>query len=530
MAGKEVPLSIVLRTVDKATAGVQAFNKRLEAQLKPVKDFKKAFGELKDNLDEKYGFSRVVDGFKGVGSAVSDLIGKIAVVGGAVGVAVAGVLSLIDHFDNLGDTAERLGTSADFLAAFRYAAERAGAPIEAVDTSLQTLLTNIGAAKAGTGKFLKFLTQISPVLARQVTSTHSLEEALGLLADAAAKLPDAARRSKLAAAALGDAALAPLLARGSKGIQELLTRYYQLAGAQGEAAEAAGKTDDALKDLHASTDSVKAALVTGLAPALTDIIGKMTEWLVAHREDVAKWAEDIGKTLPAAVDEIVKAVKGAVAYVTTFIGAIGGWKVAAGALAAVMAGPLVAAVAALSVALVATPFGQVLLGLTAIVAAVAALTGETEKFEGVAERLGFTPKKKKPEPVLHGGVPYSPEFEEAQKALEQAGHDAAVKQAVDKADADQKRIADQIGLNLYDLRNRDPRSQSEMDAVIEKARQLNDELTARDALASTPGGRAPEAKITVDFANVPKGARVTADPRNTANVDMSVGYQLGAGQ
>jgi len=296
MNDKQAALSIILRTVDKATAGIVAVNKRLDQLTKPTRDFGKALKELGD----KSGFDSVVGGFREVGSAVSAIMGKLLLAGGILAGAIAGVLSLIDHFDKLGDTAERMGTSADFLAAMRYAAERAGTSVEALDSGLQTLTQNMGQAKAGTGRMLKFLNQISPVLAHQVTAANSMEEALGLLADASAKLPDAARRAALAQKTLGDASLAPLLARGSAGIQELLTRYYELAGAQGDAAEAAGKTDDALKDLHASADGVKAALVRGLSPALTTIINKLTQWLVDHRPDIERWAEDIGRRLPGA--------------------------------------------------------------------------------------------------------------------------------------------------------------------------------------------------------------------------------------
>jgi hypothetical protein len=35
------------------------------------------------------------------------------------------------------------------------------------------------------------------------------------------------------------------------------------------------------------------------------------------------------------------------------------------------------------------------------------------------------------------------------------------------------------------------------------------------------------AKITVDFANAPRGTRVRTDPKSTADVDLSVGYQMG---
>jgi hypothetical protein len=55
-------------------------------------------------------------------------------------------------------------------------------------------------------------------------------------------------------------------------------------------------------------------------------------------------------------------------------------------------------------------------------------------------------------------------------------------------------------------------------------------LGAVDAARAAATGRAgrTDAHVTVDFANAPKGTRVTADPRSTADVDMTVGYQMGA--
>jgi hypothetical protein len=46
--------------------------------------------------------------------------------------------------------------------------------------------------------------------------------------------------------------------------------------------------------------------------------------------------------------------------------------------------------------------------------------------------------------------------------------------------------------------------------------------------ANVPGAvpNRNEAHVTVDFANLPKGARVTQDPRSTAPLDLSMGYSM----
>jgi hypothetical protein len=524
MADKATALSIIIRTVDQSTAKIQAINARLAVLTKPIQDSNKAFGELRDHLG-LLGLDAVKNGFSRVGKEVTDLIGKVAMVGGAVagmvGVAVTGLLSLVDHFDQLGDTAERLGTVPDFLAAFRYSAERAGAPIEGVDEALQSLVTNMGAAKSGAGKMLKFLEEhVGHVFAQQVVHANSLEEALGLIADAAAKLPDAARRSKLVAATLGNAALAPLLARGPKGVQELLTDFHDLAGNMGEAAEAAGVTDDALKRMHAATEGVKAGLVTGLSPALTVIIGQMTEWLAGHRAEVEQWASDIGKKLPGAVDEIVKSIKGAVSWVQGFIKDIGGWKVAVELVAAAMLGPLVASFAALSVALVATPFGAVLLAMTPIVAAIAAIVSKTEAFERIARRLGFL-KEKTPEQ----------DFQERQDAMMEDGRraakaEAAAREALDNNPAVQQArlLQDQRDALLAIPTTADPKLAFLREGAAHQARM--DALRAQIAqqAAAHPGPQ--DANIKIHITGDTKGVRATIQQGSTANVDLSVGPQM----
>jgi hypothetical protein len=43
---------------------------------------------------------------------------------------------------------------------------------------------------------------------------------------------------------------------------------------------------------------------------------------------------------------------------------------------------------------------------------------------------------------------------------------------------------------------------------------------------ATSGATSTEASVKVEFANMPPGARATTDRRSTADVDLSVGYQM----
>jgi hypothetical protein len=59
-------------------------------------------------------------------------------------------------------------------------------------------------------------------------------------------------------------------------------------------------------------------------------------------------------------------------------------------------------------------------------------------------------------------------------------------------------------------------------AVFEKA------LTLITGIVDKVTGAPQQAKITVDFANAPKGTRVSTDPKSSADVDLGVGYQMGS--
>jgi len=518
-------LKIVLSTVDKWTAGINAFNKRIDELTRPTREFGKA---LKD-LAEKSGFNAVIGGFRKVGGAVKDLIGQVlsigGAVGGAVGVATAGVLHLVEEFDNLGDKAERLGVGVDFLAAMRFAAERSGAEVEELDNGLQAFMANVGAAKANKGSLFKFLSVVSPDLLKQIKAAKTGDQAFMRLADGMAALTDQEKKLALAEKSGVGAALVPLLSRGSKGLLELQGAHAALAGSLEAAASGAGEVDDSLKNLKASTQGVEAALVAGLAPALKDIIDKLSAWLVGHRDDVRQWAHDIGEKLPAAVESLVKWAGEAYDEVTTFIDGIGGWKVALLGVAAVMTGPLALAIASLGVALLATPFGQVLLALTPIVAAIAAIVAKTEAFEAVAQRLGFASKKRTPEQ----------QFQSDMDAMMADGRRAAKAEADAKAALDANPAVQQARL-LQDQHDamlaippaaEDPKIKFLREGAAHDARMAALRAQIDQQAALHPGPQ--EAKVTVDFKNVPRGASVTTDPRSTADVNTNVGYLVGGG-
>lgn len=532
MADKQVPLSIVIRAVDRATAVVRKVNDSVN-RLSGVSTLR-ALGESLKGIGKETGLGEVAEGFKGVGSAIKGLIEKLVVLGAAATGAVALLFHLVEEFDDLGDKADKLDVTVDFLASMRYAAERSGASVESLDDGLKTFVQNIGQARAGTGRMVKFLQTVSPALLSQLQATKSNEEAFRLLADAMAKIPDAARRLALAQKTVGNSDLAPLLAKGSEGLLELQGAFAGSAGSLEEAAARAGAVDDALKDLKASTMGVKAALIAGLAPALQQIVEELGAFFQENRERIAKWAGELGKRLPAMIHNFVDAVLGIADKVSSFIEILGGLKTVALVVGAVLAGPLVKAVVMLSAALYSNP---IVLIVAAIAAAALLVIKYWEPISDFFRRLGgalmaafgavweylketflkFTPLGiivDNWEPIkgffvaLWDGITsvFTKAWEIIQKIVDKvAGAVSTVKNAISDA---------------IDFINPFSGGDEGGPTVAEITQRAVQQLNATRAAAA-------QASVSVDFNNAPRGTRVSASPRNTASLDYSVGYQMG---
>lgn len=496
MAEKKTQLSIILRAVDRATAVVKGVSDQLNRVTKPVRNLKDALADLR----ESSGLDDVSAGFKGVGSAIAGVLSKVAVVGGLIAAATAGVFHLIDGFDELGDKAEEAGVSVEFLASMRYAAERSGASIEQLDSGLKSFSTSMGMARAGTGKMAAFLSKVNPEFLVMLKATKSNEEAFDLIARGAANIVDPAKRAAFAARTLGDASLAPLLNKGADGIEELRKRYLKLNPDVGEAAARAGEVDDAMKDLKATTDGVKSSLVVGLAPALKVIVERLREWLDGHREDIKQWAIELGQRLPGAVSKLAEFVRDAVRWLRDFFDA--GWKVKAAlvALAGVIVGPVISAVVSLGAALLTTPIGWVIAGIAAISGAALLIY---KNWDAIAGFFGD----------LWDGV--TEIFQAAWDRIK-AIVDHVVS-AVDTVIGAAGKIADYLG---------DIGGVGSVRDLVKQQGAPSSADVFRQAAAISAVRTTSDAKVTIDI-NGPAGTRAKLAPQSTANVDLSMALQMG---
>lgn len=530
MADKQVPLSIIIRAVDRATAVVRKVNESVN-RLSGVTTLR-ALGESIKGLAKESGLGDIADAFKGVGTAIKGVMEKLLGIGAVAGVAIAALFHLVGEFDDLGDKAEKLGVSVDFLASMRFAAERSGAEIEQLDTGLKTLTQNIGQARAGTGRMTAFLQKVSPALLEQLKATKTTEQAVELLANAMAKIPDPARRMALAQKVIGEGDLAPLLARGAKGIRELRAEFTANAGSMETAAAGAGKVDDSLKTLKAATDGIKAALIGGLSPALQQLVEELRAWFAENRERIAEWAKEFGQNLPGMIHNFVDTLLSGVDKVTAFIDAIGGLKTIAVAIAAVIAFPLIQAIVSLGVALYANP---VILIITAIAAAALLIIKYWEPIKGFFRRLwdgiksvflvvwefikGLFLKYHPLGIIIAHWEPIKEFFGDLWDSIMAIFRRAweFIKGIVDKVVGAVNWVSSKAG---WLGRKLGIVSDVEVTPTVAPVSQ------GALAAGTAAGVASSEARIAVDFANAPRGTRASADTRGGATVDMSMGYNL----
>lgn len=549
--GKTVPVEIVIRTTDRATAQVKAINERIERSFKPLKDLRSELGRLYENS----GLKNLASGIGRVGGVAKEVVRDLGIVAAAAGAAVYGFKHLVDEFDELGDVAERAGVSVDFLAQLRAAAEEAGSSAEELDAGMSTFTKTLGQAEAKTGKLYGFLKKVSPELLKQVRGAKSNEEAFDLMANAIAKIPDPARRAALATAAFGGAgtALAPLLGKGKKGIDELRAAYFKHAGSQKEAADAAQKVKESLGPLNNEFTRLKAEIVVGVAPAFIQLTKRATEFLGSNKERIAEWIKNFGERLPGAIAKAIEfmgAVKDAVMPVIDlirgFVDVVGGGENAVKLLVAAwvafkalkLAGAILEIVGALGkMAVAATAAGAAAeaaggggtavagskLGILKYVPHVAAVTG------GAA--LGTYLGKKAGTQRLFGSDEERLQRDALGSDRDSFGrHRVASRLGITEAELDKRR---KEGEDIIRARNAAIDQTRSAAAFVRRGRgvgPLGEEapLTSDDiARLAAALEKVAAGGLTVDFKNAPPGTRV--EKKSGTVIDYAVGYIMGGG-
>jgi hypothetical protein len=500
---KEYPLSLIIKAVDRATAPLRQINARLQKFTAPVRKLNNAFRALSDEA----GLPRLMKGFTGVGRAIGGVGSEALALGTKITAMAAGaafalygiVKTTVDAGDKLGEMAARVGLSVDAYAQLQHAAAQADVDQEAFNGAMDQFVKRLGEAKAGTGSLLAFLEKVSPALARQVKGATSTEEALALMTDAFEKVKDPAKRAALSNAAFGRSGLqmGQFLGQGNAAIGEQRTRFAELSGSQEEFARGAGDLDNAMRETRTSFLGLRSAAAGALFPALTELARALTNILAGNRGRLAAWAREAGAAISEWVrsgelKELVETMKAWAAVIGRVFDAVGGLKGVLTILGVYLASSFIASVGAA----VASLWTLGAAAIPMVIQAGALLLPVLGKILASFIALNLA----NPIVWIVAGV----------AALGAAAY------LVWKHWEPIKRFFEELWGTVKSIFGVSGGVTGGGGRVLGAAGAAPAPLTARGA----------EARVKVDFENLPRGARVTADPKSTAPLDLSMGYSM----
>jgi len=546
MASKEFPLSLVIRAVDKATAPLRKINKQISDATKPVRKLNNSFRALAAEA----GLPKLVKGFGGVGRSIRsvgrEVLGlgaKIATMAANAGLALYGVVqSAVQAGGDLATLAERAGLGVDAYAQLQYAAAQAGVEQTEFNSAMDQFTKRLGEAKAGSGSLLAFLEKVSPALARQVQGARDTEQAFALMTGAFERVTDPAKRAALANAAFGGSGMqmGVFLGRGSKAIAEQRRRYIELSGSQERFAEGAGALDEAMRETQTAFLGLRNAAMAELFPAFTELAKAATEFLVQNRDGIATWAKETGAALSewvksGGIDRLVTGLKEFGGAIKIVIERSGGLKTVLVGIAAVMGSGVIASVAGLAgslwnlgtavlpvvtrAAMALWPF-LVKLGASILPMLSSAASAVWPVIAEIGSALASAASAAAPFVAAAAGV--------AAAGAQVYRYWSNIKELFDapfKPGGLFSTLKEISSDPFAVFKMLDPRQALRDFGILGPSKP---KILGADA-AATGTARAGEARVTVEFNNLPRGTRVSMDPRSTAEVDLSRGYSMAGG-
>jgi lambda family phage tail tape measure protein len=176
--------------------------------------------------------------------------------------------------DRLVKLSQSTGIAVETLSSLKYAAEMADIDLDSLAKGIEKLSRNMLEAQAGTGEAKDAIKAMGLSIQDSGRNLLSSDKVLGEIADKFAGMEDGAGKTALAIKLFGrsGAELIPLLNQGSGSIAEMRAEAEKLGLVMSsEMAQQMERINDNFKRMHASTQGVAIAIMSGLAPTLENL-------------------------------------------------------------------------------------------------------------------------------------------------------------------------------------------------------------------------------------------------------------------
>ncbi|MBI9079196.1 MAG: hypothetical protein JEY79_05590 [Pseudodesulfovibrio sp.] len=308
---KQTRLDFVLAAVDKFSAPMKRFNKRMDESFRGLKKIQKASSNLKRESGWNklaYRAGQVRKRLGAVGSEVRAISQRIAA---AVGVAVGGILAVTTSTATAGDriakTALRLGLSTDALQEMHYWAQRSGVEMATYDMAYQRFGRRVGEAFMGKGEALSTLKALEIQLAGTNGKLRDSDDLFMEAADKLARIEDPMIRNAMAMKLFDSEGvkLVQMMKGGRKEMEAMRKEAHKYGQVlSGPTTEASENYIDAMTNIKSAISGVKNILGEEFMPMITYQGKKLTAFLVENQPQIRAWIREFVIELPMALGKI----------------------------------------------------------------------------------------------------------------------------------------------------------------------------------------------------------------------------------
>lgn len=326
------------QAVNKATAELNNMERELNENKKAMSEFGKET-EQTSGKTSRFGeaISNIGKGLANAGKvAAKAAVAGITAVGTAAAGAAAGAFKLAREVgktaDDLITLSNQTGISTQQLQEWDYAMRFIDVDMGTMTKSMAKLVKSMDDADKGSKDVTEAFDRLGVSWKDSAGNMRSNQEVFYDLIDALGKVENETERDALAMRIFGKSAqeLNPLIKAGGEELARLSKEAHAVGAVlSDDALEAAGKFDDTMQTLEASTKGLVATLGVAVVPAVSEVVNSIVGVVPKITEAIktGDWsgaAEAVTEGFKGLLDKLMEALPGLSQMASTIIGSIAG--------------------------------------------------------------------------------------------------------------------------------------------------------------------------------------------------------------
>lgn len=410
--GKEFPLFVVMKAIDKATAPLRALGATASRVAKPFQKLRELNNRMR-LAAEAGGLNKITGAVANLGHTMGNVIKKALKLGvaiGAIAMLGGGFLFKItketsEYGDNVWKTSQKIGVGVKAWQEIAHAGEMSGIEQDALSSGLIKLNKNIIEAANGNKTMSIWFKRVGISVKDASGKVKSADQVLMEMAKIFGKMPDGPKKTAAAIALAGKsgANLIPMLNSGAKGLAEMRKEARDLGLVLDEdTARASEVFNDNISRLMKTIKGFVFYVGGLLIPVFDDIVVSIRSWITANNEliksKLKQWVDDLKTSLPKLKKHffaVMEIIKGFFIKISNGLELIGGFEGLLRGLGIYIGVSFVASIAAaanafiaLGVAIMTTPVGWIMAAIAVIAAGAILIYKNWEKVSGWLKIFG----------------------------------------------------------------------------------------------------------------------------------------------